>query len=519
MAVLAGGIVLLSGKPPLRQNSGGASKETPKKLETKVGDKIYVAVEEAGEIAVIDAKNRSVIKRIGLSAEIGGIKIGFMPHNVQVAPDNKSVWVTANAMDMNKEKVSFFKIRKARADDGHGEEGEIKVNDEIIIIDPLTDKIIKRIEMGTDLHLSHIALTPNSNYVIAAAQSKGVVYKINAKTYEVEKEINTEKGAEPHGLRVSPDGKTAYIAMLKGKSLGVLDIDRMSLSDVPLKGAAVQTGVTADGKYALASVYDAKSLAGYDIASKKLSYVDLPKEAKGPVQLYPTPDSRFVYVADQGYYFDQPASDIVYKIDLREMKVVETIKGGNAPHGVAVSKDGKFAYVTNLLSDDLSVIDTALGKEAAKIKVGKMPNGVSLFYGEGLSVSSAGNEKGNLMAKETMFDFGNVPMYDGKVKHSFSLKNDGQGPVKISKIYTSCMCTEATLITDNVKIGPFGMPGHGGTTFANKEILAGESAEIEVEVDPAAHGPQGTGPAKKVVYIETDDSQKIQLVLDINVIR
>ena len=144
----------------------------------------------------------------------------------------------------------------------------INPNDEIIVIDPLTDKIIKRIEMGTDLHLSHVALTPDSNYAIVAAQTKGVIYKINAKTYEVEKEINTEKGGEPHGLRISPDSKTAYIAMLGGKSLGILDIAQMSLTNVPLKGAAVQTGVTPDGKYALASVYDAKSLAVYDIASK-----------------------------------------------------------------------------------------------------------------------------------------------------------------------------------------------------------------------------------------------------------
>ena len=384
LAALTGGIFLLSGKTPLRQSSDGASKETSKKLETKIEDKIYVAIEEVGEIAVISVKDRNVIKRIDLSSDIGGTKIGFMPHNVQVAPDNKSVWVTANAMDMSGNKVSFNVIPKARADEGHGEEADIKANDEIIVIDPLTDKIIKRIEMGTDLHLSHIALTPDSNYAIAAAQSKGVIYKINAKTYEVEKEINTEKGAEPHGLRISPDGQTAYIAMLKGKSIGVLDIQKITLSYVPLKGAAVQTGVTANGRYALASVYDAKSLAVYDIASQKLSYIDLPEEAKGPVQIYPTPDSRFVYVADQGYYFNQPNSDLVYKIDLQEMKVAETIKGGTAPHGVAVSKDGKFAYVTNLLSEDLSVIDTALGKETARIKVGKMPNGVSLFYGGGL---------------------------------------------------------------------------------------------------------------------------------------
>lgn len=510
LSALAGGIFLL----------GGKDKETSKNLEAKIEDKIYVAVEEAGEIAVISAKDRVVIKRIDLSFDIGGMKIGFMPHNVQVAPDNKSVWVTANAMNMNKNKASFQIVPKAQADEGHGEEIGMMPNDEVIVINPLTDKIIKRIELGTDSHLSHVALTSDSKYAIAAAQSKGIVYKINAKTYEVEKKINTQAGAEPHGLRISPDGKTAYIAMLGGKSMGVLDVEKMALTYIPLKGAAVQTGVTPDGQYALASVYDAKSLAVYEISSKKLSYVDLPKEAKGPVQIYPSPDSRYVYMADQGYYFNQPKSDLVYKIDLREMKVAQTIKGGTAPHGMAVSQDGKFAYVTNLLSEDLSVIDTVEGKEIVKIKVGKMPNGVSLFYGDELSLSAPDAEKGNLTAEETVFDFGVVPMYGGKVKHSFNLKNIGQGAVKISKIYTSCMCTEATLVSGKSKSGPFGMPGHGGlAAFVNQTIGAGESATVEVEVDPAAHGPQGTGPARKVVYIETDDSQEIQLMMDINVIR
>ena len=80
------------------------------------------------------------------------------------------------------------------------------------------------------------------------------------------------------------------------------------------------------------------------------------------------------------------------------------------------------------------------------------------------------------------------------------------------------MCTEVMLIADKTKKVRLACPGTGGlTTFANQEIGAGEEAIVEVEVDPAAHGPQGTGPAKKVVYIETDDSQKLQLVLDINV--
>ena len=320
LAALAGGIFLLSGK----------GEETSKNAKARIGDKIYMAVEETGEIAVVSAKDRTIIKRIDLSSEIGGSprfgeagrKIGFRPHSVQAAPDNKSVWVTANAIDVSKNKTSLLKIPQARADEGHGEEGGMKISDQVIVIDPLMDKIIKRIEMGADLSLSHIALTSDSNYAMATSQAKGIIYKINAKTYEVEVE-------------------------------------------------------------------------------KQISA-----------------------------------------------------------------------------------------------------------------------EKGYLTAEETAFDFGSIPMYGGKVKHNFTLKNTGQAPVKISKIYTSCMCTEVMLIADKTKKGPFGMPGHGGlTTFANQEIGAGEEAIVEVEVDPAAHGPQGTGPAKKVVYIETDDSQKLQLMMDINVIK
>src|SRR3989338_11477208 len=101
LAALAGGYFLLSGKTPLRQSSDGANKETSKKLEAKIEDKIYVAVEEVGGIAVISVKNRTVIKRIDLSAEIGGAppfggagaKKGFFPPKVPSAPGKKNLWV------------------------------------------------------------------------------------------------------------------------------------------------------------------------------------------------------------------------------------------------------------------------------------------------------------------------------------------------------------------------------------------------------------------------------------------
>lgn len=370
--VLAGGALLVWLGLRTQVSSPGSSPEQPSGSE-----KIYSAIEGTGEVVAIDAATQAEIRRIDLSVEQNGRRIHYMPHNIQVAPDNNSVWVTANAMEAMAH-TSFKIIPSASADEGHGDT-TATTDDQVIIIDPKTDQIIKRIPLGSGLHLSHVVISPDNQFAIVAAQDKGMLYKINTASLTVEQSVVTPEGSGPHGLRISPDSATAYIAMFSGKSLGVLDSQTMNLREIPLKGMAVQTAVTANGKYALASVYDAKSLAVYDIAAQTVRYIDLPGEAKGPVQLYPTPDSRFVYVADQGYYLNQPTGDTVYKVDIEEMKITTAIKAGQAPHGVVVSQEGTFVYVTNLLSNDISVIDTATDTETAKIQVGKEPNGISLW--------------------------------------------------------------------------------------------------------------------------------------------
>ena len=108
-----------------------------------------------------------------------------------------------------------------------------------------------------------------------------------------------------------------------------------------------------------------------------------------------------------------------------------------------------------------------------------------------------------LKAEETNFDFGQISMAAGKVKHVFKIENTGGGPVTVEKMYTSCMCTEALLMTNGKQFGPYGMPGHGFAPKINATINPGEEATVEVVFDPAAHGPAGVGPIERAVYLET----------------
>lgn len=124
---------------------------------------------------------------------------------------------------------------------------------------------------------------------------------------------------------------------------------------------------------------------------------------------------------------------------------------------------------------------------------------------------------GALTAQETSYDFGTVSMKAGKVSHAFKIKNTGSGPITLTKVYTSCMCTQATLVMGSKKRGPFGMQGHGIIPKINEVLDAEKDAEVEVVFDPAAHGPAGVGRISRAIYLENNQSAPFELQISANV--
>lgn len=137
--------------------------------------------------------------------------------------------------------------------------------------------------------------------------------------------------------------------------------------------------------------------------------------------------------------------------------------------------------------------------------VTKSPTAVELVR------ASAGNSAGRLTAAQTKFSFGPVSMARGKVTHRYPITNAGTEPVVIRKLYTSCMCTTAALVKNGKAGEAFGMPGHTPIPTINVPINPREEAFIEVIFNPAAHGPAGVGPIERVVTIENDAGQPLEL--------
>ncbi|MCR4328269.1 MAG: DUF1573 domain-containing protein [Patescibacteria group bacterium] len=123
-----------------------------------------------------------------------------------------------------------------------------------------------------------------------------------------------------------------------------------------------------------------------------------------------------------------------------------------------------------------------------------------------------------LVPDESLYAFGPISMGAGKVSHAFTVRNTGDEAVRVTQLYTSCMCTTAQIRASGGDAGPFGMRGHGFLPRINIPIEPGEEAVVEAVFDPAAHGPAGLGSVNRGVYVATDSGKPLELTFSAEVI-
>lgn len=90
-----------------------------------------------------------------------------------------------------------------------------------------------------------------------------------------------------------------------------------------------------------------------------------------PTEVAVTPDGKHAYVTNHG-------SGNVNVIDTSTDAVVATVKVGSGPYGIAIAPDGKHAYVADNGSANVDVIDTATNTVTAAIPAGTGPYGLAV---------------------------------------------------------------------------------------------------------------------------------------------
>ena len=307
----------------------------------------YYTANESGSVSKVDAITNEVIDTI---KEADGA-----PHNVQVSPDGKVVGYTLAA-----------KMTENQSKDGNM---DMNMNGFAVFYDTDTGKLIKKVEVGK--HPAHVVFTEDGKYVLVTNNEDNNVSVIDAKTYKVINTITVGKG--PHGFRISKDSKFAYVANMGEDTISIVDIENnKEVKKITVGKTPVTTGITSDGKTLVATVNNENMLAIIDLATDKVEKIPV---GVGPAQAYIQSDDKYAFVANQGT--EEKPSNTVSKIDLTTKKVVATIETGNGAHGVVVSPDNKYVYVTNMYDGTISVIDNATDKVIKTIQVDEEPNGIS----------------------------------------------------------------------------------------------------------------------------------------------
>jgi YVTN family beta-propeller protein len=76
---------------------------------------------------------------------------------------------------------------------------------------------------------------------------------------------------------------------------------------------------------------------------------------------------------DKKLWITSVADSGLYVYDLATKKLGKKITVGECPNWISMSKDGKYATVSNADTDDASILDAHSEKEIARVKVGKAP--------------------------------------------------------------------------------------------------------------------------------------------------
>jgi PQQ-dependent catabolism-associated beta-propeller protein len=235
-----------------------------------------------------------------------------------------------------------------------------------------------RAEAGGAEGLVEGAIPARGLLLLVSNEGSGDVTVIDAERRAVAARIRV--GSRPRGIRVSPDGRLAYVALSDDAPNQESDRDAVAVIEIrtgrvvrrlPAGTDPEQFVVSPDGRTLFTANEDAGTTSITDLASGRVrATLVVGVEPEGVAV---SPDGRWVYVTAE-------TSNTVSVIDTRKDRVAASFMVDVRPRAAAFSPDGRRAYVTNEISGTVSVVDVATHQPLSTIPLeeGAKPVGVAV---------------------------------------------------------------------------------------------------------------------------------------------
>ncbi|MER6844157.1 YncE family protein [Streptomyces platensis] len=326
----------LPGMPPLLEENDLYAADRPGRLAPQVKHfpaRIYVPNTGSDTVSVIDPKTYKVIETI---------PVGVQPQHVVPSWDLKTLWVNNNrGHDLTPIDAATGKAGdRVKVHDPYNlyftPNGKYAVvmasmDRQLVFRDPHTMEVRKTLPVNC-AGVNHADFSPDGKYFIVSCEFSGELLKVDtAKMKVIGQEKLPFEGAMPQDVKISPDGRTWYVADMMADGIWVLNGDRFD------RPRLMPTG-------------------------------------KGAHGLYVSRDSKHMYVSNRG-------EGSISLLDFRTGKLVDKwhIRGGGSPDMGGLSTDGKVLWLSGRYNSEVYALDTRTGKTLAKIPVGQGPHGLAVY--------------------------------------------------------------------------------------------------------------------------------------------
>ncbi|MEU6659696.1 hypothetical protein [Streptomyces sp. NPDC046821] len=326
----------LPGMPPVLDPKDIYAADRPGNLSPVVKDfpsRVYVPNTESDTVTVIDPKTFKVIDTI---------RVGRQPQHVVPSWDMKTLWVnddkgnTLTPIDPRTGKAGkpvdvHDPYNLYFTPDGKYAVVMASLDQELVFRDAHTMKTVKT-EPVSCYGVNHADFSADGRYFIVSCEFSGELLKVDtAKMKVVAQQKLPFGGAMPQDVKLSPDGKTYYIADMVANGMWVLNGDKFTTPKL------LPTG-------------------------------------KGAHGLYISRDSREMYVSNRG-----EGSISIFDFAKNRLTKKWRLPGGGSPDMGGVSADGKTLWLSGRYNSEVYAIDTRTGEELARIPVGNGPHGLAVY--------------------------------------------------------------------------------------------------------------------------------------------
>jgi YVTN family beta-propeller protein len=218
--------------------------------------------------------------------------------------------------------------------------------------------------------------TPDGLSALVSNVDDGTISVINLATLTVSQTISLPPlngfAMRPSGIAILPDGSKAYVADhvdLPGGAVYVIDLTTMKFSTMfDVGGFPASIAVTPDSSQVWVSSWGGGRVDVYDTMTNAVVTGFSVPQANG-IAFNPTGTRAYMASGSLG---------AIIVADTSTYQVAAQIPVGNYPHAVLVSPTGRHLFVTNALSNSISMIDAGSNTVLRTIQLkGQHPLGLA----------------------------------------------------------------------------------------------------------------------------------------------